>query len=238
MNEPIFNPDNFAPATAGTTVAMEDFSTTAVAPGIYTVWVHGTSSTPVKSRRQPVAVKIGGATKDFGLENSTLSGSTDVLGGAMTLEVRVKNKSWGGGNVSLSWDTASLTDCLLNPVAAPPGLSVAFSPSAVAPGGGQGTISTVSVDTDGLASGCYKFAVRARGVNGSAQPVTHLAVATIYVASEPSDGSYVDIIGFAMFEVDSVDANTITGRAISPICADPSCAELRRVQRARLIPWS
>jgi hypothetical protein len=238
MNEPIFNPDNFSPTTTGTTVAMEDFSTTAVAPGIYTVWVHGTSSTPVKARRHPVAVRIGGATKDFSLTNSALSGSTDVLGGAMTLEVRVKNETWGGGNVSLGWDSGSLTNCLLDPVTAPPGMTVGFSATSVAPSNGQGALSTMTVDTDGLANGCYKFSVRARGVNGSSQPVTHLAVATIYVASEPSDGSYVDILGFAMFEVDSMDANTIIGRAISPICADPTCAELRRVQRARLIPWT
>lgn len=238
MNEPVFNPDNFVPATNGTNVAMEDISTTTIAPGIYTVWVHGTSSTPVKSRRQPVAVKIGGATKDFGLENSTLSGSTDVLGGAMTLEVKVRNKTWGGGAVDLSWDSGSLTDCLLNPVTPPAGMTVGFSATAVTPGNGQGTPSTMTVDTDGLASGCYRFAVRARGVNGSSQPVTHLAVATIYVVEQPSEGEYVDIIGFAMFEVDSVDANTIIGRAISEICADPDCAALRQVQRARLIPWN
>ncbi|MGQ0607857.1 MAG: pilus assembly protein TadG-related protein [Chloroflexota bacterium] len=239
MNEPVFNPDNFAPATNGTPVVMEDISTNAVAPGIYTVWVHGTSSTPVKSRRHPVAVKIGGATRDFGLENSTLSGSTDVLGGAMTLEVKVRTKSWGSGTaVSLSWDTASLTDCLLNPVTPPAGMTVGFSASSVSPGGGQGTPSTMTVDTDGLAAGCYKFNVRARGVNGSSQPVTHLAAATIYVVEQPSEGEYVEIIGFAMFEVASIDANTITGRAVSEICADPDCAALRQVQRARLIPWS
>ena len=238
MNEPVFNPDNFAPTTNGTNVVMEDFSTNTVAPGIYTVWVHGTSSTPVKSRRLPIAVKIGGATKDFSLENSTLSGSTDVLGGAMALEVKVRNRSWGGGAVSLSWDTGSLTDCLLNPVATPAGMTVSFSASSVSPGGGQGTPSTMTVDTDGLASGCYKFNVRARGINGSSQPVTHLGVATIYVVEQPSEGEYVDIIGFAMFEVAGIDANTITGRAISEICADPDCAALRQVQRARLIPWS
>ncbi len=56
--------------------------------------------------------------------------------------------------------------------------------------------------------------------------------------SEPTDGEYVEIIGFAAFEIESVVSNTITGRAISPICADPDCAALRAVQRPRLIPWS
>jgi Flp pilus assembly protein TadG len=239
MNEPTFTPDNFAPATNGTNVTTGGFQTNAIAPGIYTVWIHGTSSAPVKARRHPVTVRIGGASKDFGLENSVLSGSTDTLGGTISFEVRVRNKSWGSGsNVNLSWDSASLTDCLLNPIAAPPSMIVGFSATSVSPGGGQGTLSTMTVDTDGLPSGCYKFNVRAKGTNGDSQPVTHLAVATFYVTAQPSSGSYVDIIGFAMFEVASVDANTISGRAISPICADPQCAELRQVQRARLIPWS
>jgi hypothetical protein len=239
MNEPTFTPDNFAPATNGTNVTTGGFQTNAIAPGIYTVWIHGTSSAPVKARRHPVTVRIGGASKDFGLENSVLSGSTDTLGGTISFEVRVRNKSWGSGsNVNLGWDSASLTDCLLNPIAAPPSMIVGFSATSVSPGGGQGTLSTMTVDTDGLPSGCYKFNVRAKGTNGDSQPVTHLAFATFYVTAQPSSGSYVDIIGFAMFEVASVDANTITGRAISPICADPQCAELRQVQRARLIPWS
>jgi hypothetical protein len=239
MNEPTFSPDNFAPATNGTNVATSGLRTNAIAPGIYTVWIHGTSSAPVKARRHPVPVRIGGASKDFTLENSVLSGSTDVLGGTISFDVRVRNKSWGSGtNVNLSWDSGSLTDCLLNPIAAPPSMVVGFSATSVAPGGGQGTLATMTVDTDGLPSGCYKFNVRAKGTNGDSQPVTHLAVTTFYVAAQPSSGSYVDIIGFAMFEVASVDANTITGRAISPICADPQCAELRMVQHARLIPWS
>ena len=95
----------------------------------------------------------------------------------------------------------------------------------------------MTVDTDGLASGCYMFTVRAHATNSDGQPVTRLATATLYVVAEPTEGEYVEIIGFAAFEIDNVVSNTITGRAISPICADPDCGELRAVQRARLIPW-
>jgi hypothetical protein len=138
----------------------------------------------------------------------------------------------------LSWDPDSLSDCILNPITPPAGMTVGFSASSVTPGNGQGTASTMTVDTDGLASGCYMFTVRAHATNSVGQPVTRLATATLYVVSEPTDGEYVEIIGFAAFEIETVGSNTITGRAISPICADPDCAELRAVQRARLIPWS
>ena len=171
-----------------------------------------------------------------------MSASAAGYGDAVTYTIRVRNDNWSTGGsatqVALSWDPDSLTDCILNPITPPAGMTVGFSASSVTPGNGQGTASTMTVDTDGLASGCYQFTVRAHATNSDGQPVTRLATATLYVVSEPTEGEYVEIIGFAAFEVENVTANTITGRAISPICADPDCAELRAVQRARLIPWS
>lgn len=244
MNEPVFNPDNFlfAANESSRSVAMEDFSTNTVAPGIYTVWVQGESNVPYKGRRHPVAVHIGGATRSFHLANSALSASADAYGDAVTYTIRVRTDGWTSGGpatpVALSWDPGSLSDCILNPITPPAGMTVSFSAPSVNPSGGQGTPSTMTVDTDGLASGCYLFTVRAHATNSAGQPVTRLANATLYVVSEPTDGEYVEIIGFAAFEIESVVSNTITGRAISPICGDPDCAELRAVQRARLIPWS
>jgi hypothetical protein len=244
MNEPVFNPDNFlfAANESSRSVVMEDFSTNAVAPGIYTVWVQGESNVPYKGRRHPVPVHIGGATRSFHLANSSLSASADAYGDAVTYTIRVRTDGWTSGgpatSVALSWDPGSLSDCILNPITPPAGMTVSFSAPSVAPSGGQGTPSTMTVDTDGLASGCYLFTVRAHATNSAGQPVTRLANATLYVVSEPTDGEYVEIIGFAAFEIESVVSNTITGRAISPICGDPDCAELRAVQRARLIPWS
>ena len=244
MNEPTFNPDGFTFASnqSSRSVAMESVTTNAVEPGIYTVWLKGSSSTPNKARRYPVPVFVGGATRSFNLSNSTLSASAAAYGDAVTYTIRVRSDSWSTGGsatgVALSWDSESLSDCLLNPVTAPAGMTVAFSSPSVTPGGGQGTASTMTVDTDGLPSGCYLFTVRAHATNSDGQPVTRLATATLNVVAQPTDGEYVEIIGFAMFQVTSIGANTITGTAVSPICADPNCAELRSVQRPRLIPWS
>lgn len=244
MNEPIFNPDDFlfAANESSRAVAMEDFSTSGVAPGIYTVWLVGESNVPYKGRRHPVPVYVGGATRGFHLQNSSLSASAAAYGDAVTYTIRVRDDNWSTGGsatqVALSWDPGSLTDCILNPITPPAGMTVGFSTSSVTPGNGQGTASTMTVDTDGLASGCYLFTVRAQATNSDGQPVTRLAPATLYVVSEPTDGEYVEIMGFAAFEVEGITANTITGRAISAICADPDCAELRAVQRPRLIPWS
>ena len=244
MNEPMFNPDDFffSAGQLSRTVAMEDLSTNAVAPGIYTVWVMGESNVPYKGRRHPVPVYVGGATKGFHLANSSLSASAAAYGDAVTYTIRVRNDNWSTASpatpVALSWDPDSLTNCILNPISPPAGMTVSFSAPSVTPSNGQGTASTMTVDTDGLASGCYLFTVRAQATNSDGQPVTRLATATLYVVSEPTDGEYVEIIGFAAFEIESIGSNTIVGRAVSPICADPECAELRAVQRPRLVPWS
>ena len=244
MNEPVFNPDNFlfAANQLSRSVVMEDFSTNAVAPGIYTVWVMGESNVPYKGRRHPIPVHVGGATKGFHLANSSLSASAAAYGDSVTYTIRVRNEGWSTASpattVALSWDPNSLSDCILNPITPPAGMTVGFSASSVTPSNGQGTASTMTVDTDGLASGCYLFTVRAHATNSDGQPVTRLATATLYVVSEPTDGEYVEIIGFGAFEIESIASNTIIGRAISPVCANPDCAELRAVQRPRLIPWS
>jgi hypothetical protein len=244
MNEPVFNPDNFlfAANQLSRSVVMEDFSTNAIPPGIYTVWVQGESNVPYKGRRHPVPVYVGGATRGFHLANSSLSASAAAYGDSVTYTIRVRSDNWSTGvpatAVDLSWDPGSLRDCILNPITPPAGMTVGFSAASVTPGGGQGTPSTMTVDTDGLAGGCYMFTVRAHATNSDGQPVTRLATATLYVVSEPTDGEYVEIIGFAAFEVVDVTANTITGRAIAEICADPDCAGLRAVLQARLIPWS
>ena len=79
--------------------------------------------------------------------------------------------------------------------------------------------------------------MRGTGTNGASQPVTHVWPVQVLVATAAGGGSYVDIIGFAAFEVTDVDANGFSGRAISGVYADPSDPALRRVQSARLMPW-
>ena len=103
---------------------------------------------------------------------------------------------------------------------------------------GLGALSNLSVNSFGLAAGCYRFDVRATGTNGAGQPVTHLQPVTFTVATSTSSGSYVDIIGFAAFEITDLNANAITGRAVSGVYAAADNQALRRAQTARLIPWN
>jgi hypothetical protein len=245
MNEPTWSTNVFIPAKKGTTVSMSGIQTNAIPPGIYTAWLEGHSGNPYfQTRRSPVPIKVGGAVRDFSLANSTTNASIDLLGGSATIPIYVSTTTasstkWGaaGSAVTLGVDAGSFTDCSLDPDVIGAG-QLTLSASSVTPtSSGSGALSNLTISSVGLAPGCYRFNVRAYGTNADGQPVVHIQPITFTVATSASDGSYVDIIGFAVFEVTNVSANSITGRAVSAIYADANDAALRRAQRARLAPW-
>jgi hypothetical protein len=113
-----------------------------------------------------------------------------------------------------------------------------LSPTSVTPSAsGSGALSTLTINTVGLAAGCYRFNLRAVGVNGDLQPVVHVQPITFTVAASASTGAYVDIIGFAVFKVGTIDSNAISARAVSAVFASRDDASLRRGEHARLVPW-
>jgi Flp pilus assembly protein TadG len=258
ITEPVWSQNVFTPAVRGTDVAMNDFQANTVPPGIYTVWIEGESGNPYYQRRRvtvPVRIQKDAngdgdyndsgdvkVTRDFSLINSVLDGSTPTLGGSISMPIYVNTTNaastrWNGGAVSLSWDTGSLTNCSLNP-ASLGSASIGFSASSVTPTTGTGALSTLTINTTGLAQGCYMFTLRAHGTNGNAQPVTHLQLVRFTVATTTSSGQYVDIIGFTVFQIDAITANDILGHAVTGVYADPNNSALRRAQRARLVPWT
>ena len=67
--------------------------------------------------------------------------------------------------------------------------------------------------------------------------MVHIQPITFTVATSASSGSYVDIIGFGVFQITDINSNAISGRAVSGIYPDPTDQNLRRAQSARLQPW-
>ena len=245
MNQPTWSTDVFIPNKNGTTVGMSGIRTNAIPAGIYTVWLEGHSGNPYfQTRRAPVAVKVGGAARDFSLANSTTSATIAAAGGSTSIPIYVSTTTtastkWGAGGsaVSLSVDAGSFTDCSLAPATIGAG-QLTLSASSVTPSSsGSGALSTLTINSVGLAPGCYKFNVRAHGTNGDGQPVVHLLPVTVTVATQASTGSYVDVIGFGVFEITAIDSNSIFGRAVSGISANQNDGSLRRAERARLSTW-
>ena len=244
MNMPAWSTDVFIPNKNGTRVTMGNLQANTVPAGIYTVWIEGHSGNPYfQSRRYPVPVQVGGATHDFSFENSTVSGTTSLLGGTVSMDLYVSTTNgsttkWGTTNpVTLVVDANSFTDCSFNAASIAPGQITLSTSSVVPTSSGNGALSTLSVNTSGLAAGCYRFDVRGYGTNSAGEPVVHIQPVTFTVATSASNGSYVDIIGFAVFEVTYLDANSIRARAVSGLEPDATDQALRRAQQARLIPW-
>jgi Flp pilus assembly protein TadG len=245
MNQPTWSTDVFIPAKNGTTVSTSGIRTNAVPAGIYTVWLEGHSGNPYfQTRRYAVPVKVGGAVRDFSLANSTTSATIAAMGGTAAIPIYVSTTNanatkWGntGTAVTLGVDAGSFTDCSLDPATIGAG-QLTFSTSSVTPSSsGSGAQSTLTINSVGLAPGCYRFNIRAYGTNGDGQPVVHIQPITFTVATSASSGSYVDIIGFGVFQITDINSNAISGRAVSGIYPDPTDPYLRRAQHARLQPW-
>jgi Putative Flp pilus-assembly TadE/G-like len=245
MTEPLWSTNVFVPSRAGTTVSMNSITWNAIPAGIYTVWLEGHSGNPYfQTRRLPVPVKVGGAVRDFSLGNSTTVASIAAIGGSTSIPIYVSTAAggnaaaWQGGAVTLGIDPGSFTDCAFVPAAIAPG-QLTLSATSVSPGSsGSGTLSTLNISSVGLAPGCYRFNLRGYGTNGAGQPVVHIQPITLTVASELTGGSYVDLIGFAVFELtDLSNPNSIFGRAVSRVYADPNDRGLFRAERPRIVPW-
>jgi hypothetical protein len=245
MNQPTWSADVFIPAKNGTTVSTSGIRTNTVPAGIYTVWLEGHSGNPYfQTRRTPVPVKVGGATRDFSLANSTTSAAVAAVGGSASIPLYVSTTTasstkWGSGGsaVSLGVDANSFTDCSYAAATIGAG-QLTLSAGVVTPtASGNGALSTLTINSVGLAPGCYKFNVRAYGTNGDGQKVVHVLPISFTVATSASSGSYVDVIGFAVFQVTDISANAISGKAVSGVYADQNDQALRRAMRPRLRPW-
>ena len=250
MSEPTFTPNTFVPAHNGTSVSMGSILTTDIPPGIYAVWLQGQAGPPYgQIRRQPFPVRIGSVPRQFRIEGP-VDGTIDAIGGSTSLPLRIVTDgpgatAWTGGSstatpVDVSWDATSLTTCAHVPVAwgAPTISFNGMASASVAPSSGTGTAVDMAIHSGSLASGCYLFTLRAQGVNSDGQPVVRLRQVQFSVAATTGPNEYVDITGFAVFEISGIDANAIYARAITGIYADPNDLALRAAQRPRLIPWS
>jgi hypothetical protein len=155
-----------------------------------------------------------------------------VSGDAVTFNLNLKRSGPAyGANVNLSLDTPTPTGML----------SYAFSPPSVTPTSGSGAASTLTINTGTMAPGRHRIVVRATGLNGDPTPhkVTHLLQLWVDVATGGSgNAEYVDIAGFAVMRIASMDATRFTSYAITPVIADQTDSRLRRGQVARLVPWN
>jgi hypothetical protein len=218
---------------SGQSVNLTNITTVGAPAGIYTLWVHGEAGAPYVSKRdEPFAINVGGVSRDFTITADAsvhlAANAGDTVAFALTLK---RTGGAFGGNVNLSLD---------GPL--PTGIgATSFSPSAVTPSNGNSTDSTLTINTGTMVPGRHRIVVRATGMNGDPTPhkVTHLLQLWVDVATGGSgNDEYVDLVGFAIMRIASMNSNSISAYAITPVIADPNDYRLRRGQVARLVPWN
>jgi hypothetical protein len=229
---------------AGTSVAMQDAQMSDATPGIYALWLKGQAGSPyLTTKCTPFALNVGTVGKDFTITAD--ASEQAAVGNTVTFILNLKRSgdAFGGTGVNLSLEP--LPDGCTEPSVPdrpmPAGIGpVSFSPANVTPGNGNGTDSTLSINTGTMAPGIYPVVVRATGRNATDQPVTRLLVLTLDVGTTSSGGNqeYVDIVGFAVMRVAAITSNSVTAYAITPVITDPSDSRLRLGQVARLSPWN
>jgi hypothetical protein len=226
------------PATPNTTVKWATFSTTGAPTGIYTIWVKGHSSSPyLTDHYYPVAINIGGVTRDFSSSSAGLVipvASTGATGtGTMTFSTG-KDPTTFRGTVNLSVEGGPQDNGVL-----PAGIgSVSISPSSLDLSSNVSSTATVTINGGTLSPGEYLLTVRATGTNLAGQVVTRQVPFIFDIATGATSNEYVDIVGFAVFRITSDINNSIDGYAISGVYADMNDPQLRRGQTARLVPWN
>ena len=232
-----YNPNGVNPSLGGgTSVTLENVTTTGATDGIYALWIRGQAGAPyLTTKYTPISIQVGTVNRDFAFTSDSSSQSVAAAGATASFTLTLQNapnKNTNFGNpVTLSVD---------GPLPAGVG-AVTFGSSTVTPSK-AGASTTLSINTGTMATGSYTFTIRATGMNGdsTSRKVTHLMQLTVLVApsSGSGNGEYVDITGFAVMRIAAMDANTISAYAITPVIADPSDYRLRRGQVAKLVPWS
>jgi len=237
------------PATPPTTITWATFNATALAPvGIYTIWIRGWSPSPyLTTHYYPVAINIGGVTRDFTNTGSGMILATPSTGGTATGSFTISTSNNGSqafaptgspSTITLSLEGPPDIDPLMHGVL-PVGLgATSLTPTSFPLSKGQTQTINVSVNAGSLAPGEYPLTIRATGTNSDGQPVTRMIPIVLDVATGSSATQYVDIMGFAIFRITDINSNSVDGYAISGVYADMNDPALRRGQVARLVPWN
>jgi hypothetical protein len=229
-----YDPDPVSPGMGqGTSVSLRDITTSGATPGVYALWVKGQAGEPyLQSEYRPLSVRIGSVTRQFSFF-ADASGKVAVNAGD-TVTFTLTLQDWPSRNTSFGGPVTLSVDPPL------PGGSVSLGSTTVTPSR-NGTTTTLTVNTIGMASGQYRYTVRATGMNGDSpsRKVTMLLPLTVNVApsSSPGDDDYLDMSGFAVMRITSIDSNTVSAYAITPVIKEMGDSRLKLGKTARLLPW-
>ncbi len=222
---------------------------TAAQQGIYQVFLRGTASAPYASRVHvyPVKVTVGGQVTEYDISSSQSLQSIAVAGAPATESWNIvvgtgsgasKWQTTGGspdGPVTLSWESCPANDTPTPTILACYIGAVGTTSATVT----AGTTVPVTVATSGISTqNTYTGWIRTVANDRSGHPVVKLWQVRLDV-DQAGGGTtkYVDVIGFAAYEITAYDSNDVYGRAVTGTYLDPSDPALAIGKKIGLVPW-
>lgn len=226
------------PQKPPTTVLWSTFRTTDAPVGVSTIWVMGHSPDPyLTDHYYAVALNVGGVARDFSSTGSgqifSMTATGQTATGSIAFSTTNNNATYFGGTVSLTLEGGPDRNGVLRS-----GIGAAsLTPSSFTLNKNGNQSVSVSINGGTLGPGEYQLTIRATGTNLAGQTVTRQVPILLDIATASTSNEYVDIMGFAVFRITSVDSNDLDGYAISGVYGDLDDERLRRGQVARLVPW-
>jgi len=249
MSTPAFSANPTLPNQSSYTQIWNTITTTNCDKGIYQAWLRGTSSAPYTSRVHEtlVNINVGGQARDFSLTSSdayaAIAGpgtQADYL--IHTTTANSGSTKWTGSNLlTLSWAKCPTTTdpSILPPEVLVCGIDGNFATTSVA-GVDPGEDHTFNVQTFLARSGeVYKGWVRETGLDDvTNKRVTHLMEITLEVGVIAGGATqYVDVLGYTVFKITSINSNDVNGRAVSGVYTDPDDIAVSAGKKIGLVPW-
>lgn len=228
---------------------LSGMSSAGAQKGIYQVFIRGTASAPYSARVHylPVKVVVGGQTTEYRVNSSetqksvsiaslpaTVSWNAVIATGTGATQWKTSGAS-ADGPVTVSWESCPRSDDPTPTILACYIDTVGTTSKVVT----AGTTVPMTVQTSGVATQkTYKGWVRTLGRDSFGNPVTRLWEVRLDVDQQLGGTTeYVDVIGYAAFEITNIDANDVYGRAVSGAYLDPNDPALAIAKRIVLVPW-
>lgn len=215
--------------------------------GIYEVFVRGSASAPYSSRIHsfPVKVVVGGQSTEYRTTASTVQQSistspslpTTVTFNTVTDPGSGSNK-WqttgasADGPITVAWESCPRSGAVVLScyIGSPGTTSTTVTAGATVP---------MLVNPSGAVTHTSYFGwVRTTALDRSGHPVVHLWEVTLDV-DQATGGTtdYVDVIGYAAFQITQITANDVYGKAVSGAYYDPNDPALIIAKKIVLVPW-
>jgi hypothetical protein len=217
--------------------------------GIFQAWLRGTSSAPYTSRIHEtlVNINVGGQARDFSLVSSDAYAAVAGPGTQADYVIRTTTANsgatkWTGSNLlTLSWAKCPTTtdQSILPPEVLVCGIDNNFAMTTVT-NVDPGEDHTFNVQTTlARTNEVYKGWVRETGLDDvTNKRVTHLMEVTLEVDVTAGGATqYVDVLGYTVFQITSINSNDVNGRAISGLYTDPDDIAISAGKKIGLVPW-